>query len=173
MTKAFAKRPVAKDTGATSSGAKATPEQQVQGFIDKFTPHHQALIRAARKALRKRLPAAHELVYDNYNFFVIGYCSTARPSDCILSLAAGANGVGLSFPYVGTALPDPHKLLQGSGSSNRFIRLPYAEVLARPEVDALIAAAIAQAKTPLPTTGKGPLVIRSISAKQRPRRKPE
>ena len=28
------------------------------------------------KALRKRLPAANELVYDNNNFFVIGYSST-------------------------------------------------------------------------------------------------
>jgi hypothetical protein len=29
--------------------------------------------------LRQRLPTANELVYDNYNFFVIGYSSTERP----------------------------------------------------------------------------------------------
>jgi len=68
------------------------------------------------------MPTANELVYDNYNFFVIGYCSTERPSDCIASIAAAANGVGLSF-YRGASLPDPHGLLLGSGSQNRFVRL--------------------------------------------------
>jgi hypothetical protein len=128
------------------------------------------LIRSVRKLLRERLATADELVYDNYNFFVIGYCSTERPSDCILSIAAGANGVGLSF-YYGATLPDPHKLLLGSGSQNRFIRIESAERLARPEVEELIAAAIAQAERPLPGSGRSKLVIRSISKKQKPRRK--
>jgi hypothetical protein len=146
-------------------------EEQVQGFIGKFSPDNQALIRSVRKALQKRLAGANELVYDNYNFFVIGYCPTERPTDSFVSLAAGANGVGLAFPYCGSRLPDPHKLLLGSGSQNRFIRLDSAKVLARPEVEALIAAAIALNKTALPKTGKGKLIIRSVSEKQRPRRK--
>jgi hypothetical protein len=40
--------------------------------------------------VRKKLPTAHELVYDNYNFFVIGYSATERPSDAIVSIAAKA-----------------------------------------------------------------------------------
>jgi hypothetical protein len=148
----------------------ATEEQQLAGFIEKFDSKNAALIRSVRKVLRKRLPIANELVYDNYNFFVIGYCSTERPSDCILSIAAGANGVGLSF-YYGAALPDPHKLLLGSGSQNRFIRIESAATLMRPEVEDLIAAAIKHAERPLPGSGRGKLVIRSISKKQRPRRK--
>ncbi len=150
--------------------AAAAPEQQIEAFIDKFDARNAALIRSVRKAMRKRLPTANELVYDNYNFFVIGYCSTERPSDCILSIAAAANGVGISF-YYGVTLPDPHKLLQGSGSQNRFLRIESAATLALPEVEELIAAAVAQGQTPLPLTGKGKLIIRSISAKQRPRRK--
>src|SRR6202140_2419908 len=108
-----------------------TAEEQLASFIDKFDPKHAALIRSVRKALRKRLPTANELVYDNYNFFVIGYCSTESPSDCVVSIAAGANGVGLSF-YYGASLPDPHRLLLGSGSQNRFIRLESAATLANP-----------------------------------------
>ena len=154
----------------TSSPASADSEKTLQTFIEKFEPAHQALIRAMRKALRKRLPAANELVYDNYNFFVIGYCPSERPSDCIVSIAAGSNGVGVSF-YRGSTLPDPHRILLGSGSQNRFLRMQSAKELARPEVEELIAAAVAQGKTPLPTAGKGILIIRSISAKQRPRRK--
>jgi hypothetical protein len=159
-----------KTTKQIASQADATAEQQLAGFIKKFDSKNAALIRSVRKVLRKRLPTANELVYDNYNFFVIGYCSTERPSDCILSIAAAANGVGLSF-YYGATLPDPHKLLSGSGSQNRFIRLESAATLARPEVEELIAAAIAQAERPLPGSGKGKLVIRSISKKQKPRHK--
>ena len=149
----------------------ASGEDQLEIFIDKFDSKNAALIRSARKTLRERLPAANELVYDNYNFFVIGYCSTERPSDCIVSIAAAANGVGLSF-YYGASLPDPLKLLLGSGSQNRFIRIESAATLANPGVEELIAAAIAQAERPLPASGRGKLVIRSISKKQKPRRKP-
>jgi hypothetical protein len=124
-----------------------------------------------RKALRRRLPTAHELVYDNYNFFVIGYAPTERPTDSILSIAAGANGVGLCF-IRGASLPDPYKILLGSGKQTRFIRIESAKVLASPEVEALIAAATAQSKTPFLATGKRKLIIRSVSAKQRPRRRP-
>jgi hypothetical protein len=159
-----------KSTKRSVRQADATGEQQLAGFIEKFNSKNAALIRSVRKVLRKRMPTANELVYDNYNFFVIGYCSTERPSDCILSIAAGANGVGLSF-YYGAALPDPHGLLLGSGSQNRFIRIETAAALARPEVEELIAAAIKHAERPLPASGKGKLIIRSISKKQRPRRK--
>jgi hypothetical protein len=146
-------------------------EKQLQGFIGKFAARDQRLIRSVRSAVRKRFPTANELVYDNYNFFVIGYSPTERPSDAIVSIAARANGVGLCFIH-GAKLPDPAKLLEGSGNQTRFIRLDSAAVLARPEVEALIAAAIAQANSPLPATGRRKLIIRSISAKQRPRRKP-
>src|ERR1700676_2822748 len=159
-----------KTTKRIASKADATGEQQLAGFIKKFDSKNAALIRSVRKVLRKRLPTANELVYDNYNFFVIGYCSTERPSDCILSIAAGANGVGLSF-YHGATLPDPHTLLLGSGSQNRFIRIESAATLTRPEVEELIAAAIVQAEGPLPENGRGKLIIRSISKKQRQRRK--
>ena len=147
-------------------------EAELAGFIDKFTPEMAKAIRAVRAALRKRLPTANELVYDNYNFFVIGYGSTERASDCILSLAANAKGIVLSF-YYGSTLPDPSGILQGSGSQNRFIRIARAEDLAKKENEALIAAAVLQAKTPLAAKGTGRLIIKSISAKQRPRRMPE
>ena len=130
------------------------------------------MIKAVRKALRKRFPTAHELVYDNYNFFVIGYSATERPSDSFVSVAAAANGVGLCF-IRGANLPDPKKVLLGSGKQTRFIRLETAGVLKRPEVDALLAAAAAQGKPPMSAKGRGKLVIRSVSAKQRPRRRPE
>src|SRR5216684_2454840 len=156
-----------KSTTQSPAGA----ERQLKSFIAKFEPKHQKLIRAVRKALRQRFPTAYELAYDNYNFFVIGYGSTERPSDAIVSMAAGANGIGLCFIH-GASLPDPHKLLLGSGNQTRFIRLESVDILARPEVEALLAVAIGRAKTPLPASRRGKLIIRSVSAKQRPRRRP-
>jgi hypothetical protein len=154
----------------TAKQPASNPEKQLAGFIAKFERGHQALIRAARKILRKRFATAHELVYDNYNFFVIGYSPTLRPSDSIVSLTAGASGVGLCF-IRGAALADPDGLLLGSGSQTRFIRLESASVLTRPAVEELIAGAIAQSRTPLRASGRRELVIRSVSAKQRPRRR--
>jgi hypothetical protein len=84
-------------------------------------------------------------------------------------MAAAANGIGLCF-IQGARLQDPHKLLNGSGKQTRFLRLPSPSVLAQPEVEALIAAAIAQSNVPLRHKGRGTLIIRSVSAKQRPRR---
>ena len=150
--------------------AGANAEQQVRGFIAKFEPKHRVLIRAVRSALRKRFPTAYELAYDNYNFFVLGYGPTERPSDCIVSMAAGANGVGLCFIH-GAKLPDPDGLLLGSGNQTRFIRIGSADVLTRPAVRALIASATSRAKTPFHGKGRGGLIIRSVSKKQRPRRK--
>lgn len=157
----------AKKAGAKTAGSN---ERQLAEFIGKFDAKNAALIRSVRKALRARMPSANELVYDNYNFFVIGYCSTERSSDCIVSIVGAANGVGLSF-YYGATLPDPHGVLLGSGKQNRFIRLESAAALARPEVEDLITAAIAQGETALARGGKGALFIRCIAKKQRPRRK--
>ena len=146
-----------------------TPEQQLKGFIAKFDPAVGKQIRQCRSAMRKRFPTANELVYDNYNFFVIGYCTTERPSDCVVSLAANSKGIGLSF-YHGAALPDPHQILQGSGIQNRFVRLDGAATLRTPEVQELLDAAEAQADPPFAAAGGGKLIIRSVSEKQRPRR---
>lgn len=157
---------VARKAAAPRPDAK----EQLEGFIDKFSPEDQRMIRAVRKAMRKRLPSAHELVYDNYNFFVIGYSPTDRPSDAILSIAARAGNVGLCFIH-GAKLADPKKRLRGSGNQTRYINLESSRTLAEPDVEAFIAAAVAQSKTPLPESGRGTLIIRSISAKQRPRRK--
>jgi len=150
------------------SAPAASPTKQIAGFIAKFDPKMAKHISSLRTAVRKRFPTAIELVYDNYNFLVFGFCTTERASDCLVSLAAQAKGVSLCF-YWGKTLPDPHKILLGSGNQVRWIRLESAATLKRSEVEALLKAAVAQAKHPLPAE-KGYTIVKSISAKQRPRR---
>jgi len=154
------------ETNLEPAGAEA----ELRSFIEKFDAKDQRLIRSVRSAVRKRFPTANELVYDNYNFLVIGFCPGLRPSECIVSLAASAKGVALSF-YYGASLPDPKRILLGSGNQNRYVRLPSAATLKTPAVRALIRAAIAQSDVPLPKTGGGRTIVRSVSAAQRPRRR--
>src|SRR5437016_4343276 len=132
----------------------ASATAQVNAFIAKFDPKMARLIRACRTGLRRRFSTANELVYDNYNFFVIGYGPTDRASDCVVSLAANSKGVGLCFIY-GATLPDPDRILLGSGNQTRFVRLPDPAVLAAPTVQRLIAAAIERARLPFTRSGRG------------------
>jgi hypothetical protein len=155
----------------TSSKAqpKDSPAKQVAGFIAKFDPTVAKLVRSARSILRKRFPTAIELVYDNYNALAIGYSPTEKTSDVLFSLAVYPRWIDLYFMY-GRSLPDPDKLLQGSGNQGAFVRLDDASVLDRPSIKALIDAAIRHSNLPLRSSGRGYTVVKSISAKQRPRR---
>ena len=146
-----------------------SPSKQVAAFIAKFDPAIAKLVRSARTLLRKRYPTAIELVYDNYNALAIGYSSTERTSDVLFSLAVYARGVNLYFMY-GRSLPDPQRVLQGSGNQGGFVRLTDLRVLDQPDVKALMRAAVTQADPPLPVRGRGRTIIKSISSKQRPRR---
>jgi hypothetical protein len=154
----------------SSVGAKGTPEARLRSLIEKCDPRHQGLIRAVRSTLRKRLPTANELVYAYSNSLVIGYSPTDHGIDGIVATAARASGVELYFNQ-GRQLPDPKKLLMGSGRQTRFIRVEAARQLAHPDVEALIVAAIEESRVPLPSTGRGRLIIRTDGAKKRPRRK--
>ncbi len=160
-----------KPTTVRKVESSESPAKQIAGFIARFDRTVGSLIRTCRVALRKRLPTAIELVYDNYNFLVFGFCTTERSSDCICSLACSSKGVALSF-YYGATLPDPHGVLLGSGNQNRYVRLNSAATLREPAVAALIDAAVADAETPLPGSGRGQTIVKSVSAQQRPRRVP-
>jgi hypothetical protein len=146
-----------------------TPAQQVAGFIAKFDPAIATIARASRTKIRKRLPTAVEMVYDNYNALAMGFGPTERTSEAVLSVAVWARGVTLYFTY-GASLPDPDGLLEGDGKQGRFVRLPSASVIDDPRVARLIATAVAHSKVPFAPAGRGYTVVKSISAKQRPRR---
>lgn len=145
-----------------------SPAKQLAGFLARFNPPIAALARAARATLRRRLPRAIEMVYDNYNALVIGYSATPRPSDAIVSIVIYPRVVNVCF-LQGRHLADPAGLLRGDGNQVRSLRLDEgAAILDTPPVRALLAEAVAFGGTRF--AGPGRLVIRSIAAKQRPRR---
>lgn len=150
--------------------AKAKPpQQQLDSFLARFTPEIQKLAKAALPKMRKRFPTACELVYDNYNALAIGWSPTDRAGDVICSLALFPRWIHL-FLFRATKLPDPDGWLEGSGKLVRHIQLASAQTLDEPAVQSLITATVAMAKRPLDPKAKRQLLIKSISAKQRPRR---
>ncbi len=149
-----------------------SPEAQLDGFLDAFTPEIAAFARVALAKMRKRLPYAVEMIYDNYNALACGFAPTEKTSEAIFSIAVFPKNVSLFF-LQGAALPDPKGLLQGEGNVVRFIRLDDEKTLDRADVKAMMAVALKMAKVPMDKKAKYKLVIKSVSAKQRPRRPPE
>jgi len=143
-------------------------EAQLDSFMARYSPEVAADARQALAALQARLPTATRLVYDNYNALVIGFASGEKASDAFLSIALYPKYVRLFF-LRGIDLPDPDHLLEGSGAQVRSIMLKPASRIEEPEVCALIDASVANTR-PLPGSGAGPLIIKSISPNQRPRR---
>jgi hypothetical protein len=70
----------------------------------------------------------------------------------------------------GAKLPDPAKVLKGGGTRARHIVLTDLKILEQPAVKKLMALALKSAKKPLDSKQRGRLIIKSISAQQRPRR---
>jgi hypothetical protein len=160
-------KPVRKKTGPPMP--TVSPSAQLARFIAKFTPQMQVLAKTVRRKMRGYFPGAVEMVYDNYNALVIGFCPNERASDVICSIAVYPRWINLFF-FDGDTLPDPERLLNGTGSIVRHIKLQRADDLDRPAVRALIHEARERADPPLNAESKRRLLIRSISAKQRRRR---
>jgi hypothetical protein len=145
------------------------PAQQLRFFLAKFDPRVAASARAALAQLRKKLPGATEMVYDNYNALAIGFGPGDKASEAIFSIAVYPRWVSLFF-LQGAKLPDPDKTLKGSGTRVRHIILTDRTILEQPGVKKLMALALKSAKKPLDPKQRRRLIIKSVSAKQRPRR---
>ena len=144
-------------------------QAQLDTFIDKFTPEVAVLTRALIDKMKGRVPGATIMVYDNYNALAIGFGPSEKAGQAVLSLAVMPRWVTLCFLY-GAGLPDPQGLLNGSGSRVRHVRLHTSEAFDDPAVQALISAALERCEPPIDATREQRLIIKSISAKQRPRR---
>jgi hypothetical protein len=144
-------------------------EKQLASFLAKFDAEIAELAEEILGEMRKLYPTALELVYDNYNALAIGFCPTERASEAIFSIALFPRWVSLFFLQA-KGLPDPDKMLRGNGTVARHIVLPSAAMLYMPPARALMKEATERAKVPFDPKGKHRLIIKSISAKQKPRR---
>ena len=145
------------------------PEKQLASFLAKYNKEIADLAVMILIQMRKFYPTALELVYDNYNALAIGFSPTERPSEAIFSIALYPKWVSLFFLQA-KGLPDPQRLLKGSGSVAKHIVLPTPDLLHHPAVRLLMAEAVQRAKLPFDPKGVRRMIIKSVAAKQRPRR---
>ena len=144
-------------------------QAELDSFIDKFTPEVAALTRALFDKTKARVPGATIMVYDNYNALAIGFGPSDKAGQAVFSLAVMPRWVTLCFTW-GVRLPDPHGLLNGGGNQVRHVRLHTPEAFDDPRIQDLIEAALERSEPPIDPTREQQLIIKSISAKQRPRR---
>lgn len=161
-----AKAEVEAPAGAQTAAARRSAEAELRGLTARFAPAHSRLIGAVRRQLRKRLPTAHEVVYEYRDCFVTSFSPGDRGYEGVFAIRASADGVKLYFNQ-GKELSDPAKLLQGSGNQTRWIHLENASTLARPEVARLIDEALARNRVPFAEAGQGSVIVRATSAKKR------
>jgi hypothetical protein len=152
-----------------SQVAAASPEKQLDAFIAKYDRKIASVAHAALAKMRKRLPGAIEMVYDNYNALAVGFCPNLRPSDAIFSIVLYPRYVTLFF-LQGAGLPDPAHRLEGTANRVRRITIESAGTLDGPEVVSLMNTALHRPKVSLDPKQRRQLIIKCISAKQRPRR---
>lgn len=153
-----------------SAAEKKAAEAQIRTLIDKFAPAKLRLIDTVRKELRKRLPTAHEVVYEYAEWFVISFSPSGQGYEGVFAIRVDADGVKLYFNR-GKELPDPEKVLEGSGKLVRSIDVESASTLTRPAIVSLIDEAITRNPVPFATAGSGSIVLRSISAKKPQKRR--
>jgi hypothetical protein len=144
-------------------------DEQLASFMAEFLPEIGAQAEAILNIMRRRYPSALELVYDNYNALAIGFAPSEKTSEAIFSIALYPRWVSLFF-LEGKGLRDPEKLLRGSGNVVRHVVLESPEMLHNPAVKALMLQAVERARVPFSASGAHRIIIKSIAAKQRPRR---
>ena len=148
-------------------------ETQLAGFFANYEPAMAKLGKALRAKLRARLPGLHEIVYvyENQGSLVISYSPTEGGIDGVCSIALYPREVKLFFSH-GPQLSksDPNKLLQGSGKTVRYVVLDSAADFDRPEIEALMAAALKLSKVRIDPGAKGSVIIKAEEQKQRAQR---
>lgn len=146
-------------------------ETQLRGYFAEYQPKIATLGRALRAKLRWRLPGLFEVVYvyANQHALVISYSPSENGYEGVCSLGVYPDGAKLFFTK-GAILSkaDPNKLLKGSAGVRHVVMNAAAE-FDRPEIEALMAAALKLAKVRPEAGAKGTVVIRAEAQKKRAR----
>lgn len=116
-----------------------SPEPQLLDLLSAFDPPVAALALALRKMLLEEAPDTMEKIYKDHPsaaWFGVG----PKMHDMFCYVAAARNHVNLGFCQ-GASLPDPHRVLKGTGKVMRHIKFSSERDLGRTFVRGYIRAA--------------------------------
>ncbi|MFO0937556.1 MAG: hypothetical protein U0798_13680 [Gemmataceae bacterium] len=157
----------AKAVGTSQTAAeRRSAEAELRKLITTYAPTHEAFILALRRWFRKRLPTVHEVVYEYRDFIVLSYSPNGNGYDGVIGIHAGEKGIKLFFNHA-QDLPDPAKILEGSGKQTRSLPLAGMATMKRPEVVRLVDEALIRNRIPFEAEGRGSIMIRSTTASKK------
>jgi hypothetical protein len=151
-------------------------ETRLAGLFATYEPAMAGLGKALRARLRARLPGLHEVVYmyERQGALVISYSPTGHGYEGVCSLALYPDRADLCFGQ-GSLLSkaDPEGLLRGRGRTVRHVVLGAASDIDRPEIEALVVAALKLARVRPDPGAKGSVILRVDAQARRARRAPK
>jgi hypothetical protein len=105
-------------------------------IVSKVSPHARQLAERARSLIRAVYPAVMEVPWPKQR--VIGYgVGPKKMSEHFCYLSVSKDHINVGFMY-GAELPDPAKLLEGSGKLLRHVRITQMDQLSNPALKELI-----------------------------------
>jgi hypothetical protein len=132
---------ITKATKATKKTAKAAPAvRTIKEMLEPYPREVQSLARAARALMMDVLPQVKETVDSTGPYITYGYEPGYK--GVVSYITVSKQGVKFGVAR-GPSLPDPKKLLQGSGKANRHVVIKTLADLETPGLRQLVRAALA------------------------------
>ena len=131
---------VTKSTKKSATPKSAPPARTVKELLAPYPREVQSLARATRALMMDVLPKVKETVDSSGPYITYGYAPGY--TGVVSYITVSQTGVKLGVAR-GTSLPDPKKLLKGSGKANRHVMIKTADDLEMPGLRQLIRAALA------------------------------
>ncbi len=118
-------------------------DDSLRQLLDGFSPEVQQLALSGRARIRDLVPDAQEKVMRGYRSLSYDFGSGMK--DQFAAIVLHGEYVNLQFPR-GVDLPDPARLLEGTGKAMRHVKIRTEETLKSKEVGELVESAAALAR---------------------------
>jgi hypothetical protein len=113
---------------------------ELNELLEAYSPNVRDTALAARSLINGAMPDVKEMVDKSAR--VIGYGFGAGYTDMICTIILSKTGVKLGL-VGGAELPDPKRLLEGSGKRHRYVALAKASDVKKPGLESLLMAGVA------------------------------
>jgi hypothetical protein len=144
------------------------PDPRLIAVLEPFDRHVSDLVLAMREIVLDEAPDASESVYEVSYTVAVWFGFSGKMKDMFCYVAAYATHANLGFPR-GTALSDPHRILEGTGKTMRHIKLRTLSDVDSPLVRRYIRAAMEQVGTD--GAGNGKTVVKARGAASKAKRR--
>jgi hypothetical protein len=144
------------------------PAKELLKFLNPYPAEVQDVTLWLRDFVWKQLPDSNELIYDNYNALVVAFGLSDKATDVYCGIAVYAKYVNFGL-LRGSEVPDPGKILNGTGSLYRKITIKEKKDFPEAGIKKLLKTAYknAQVRLKVKQTLSGEIMVKSISTKKK------